>query len=459
MRAWVAAMLALFASPVAAASYQSVDVTVSRQSETFVAEFRFPRSERAWGFFRSSPAADDNRSWRLQSWQVLTPGVTLERRGKFDALVGTNGRPVPAKVRVRMTPFTRHLTADYVPALRLGGDSVALFDGHYATFAIDRADQLDALPAVFDPKLVRDGGTRVHFRGSGLRLAGDVEGYRAGNSEGTYGLYDVPRAVVRDGVATVLDGELPQWLADDLAAFTPQVMKSLADRLGTAGISEPTILAAWEGPNREGASMNGGSLKGLILMRFEGESALRRIPPLADLAHWFIAHEASHFWLGQSVHYKSPLDSWIMEGGADLLATRTVQKLDPRFDATKKLNELIGECVQYADEPVATALERNEHRAYYSCGAVFALVAEKVSAGDFFAFTRRLIDANRSDRELSSGEWLAELDRTSGSPRHSAAIRALAEKGSPDPKAAIAALLKGAGIAYVLDAKGVPQLQ
>jgi hypothetical protein len=148
-----------------------------------------------------------------------------------------------------------------------------------------------------------------------------------------------------------------------------------------------------------------------------------------------------------------------MEGGADLLATRTVQKLDPRFDATKKLNELIGECVQYADEPVATALERNEHRAYYSCGAVFALVAEKTSAGDFFAFTRRLIDANRSDRELSSGEWLAELDRTSGSPRHSAAIRALAEKGSPDPKAAIAALLKGAGIAYVVDAKGVPQLQ
>ena len=40
-----------------------------------------------------------------------------------------------------------------------------------------------------------------------------------------------------------------------------------------------------------------------------------------------------------------------------------------------------------------------------------------------------------------------------------AAIRELAEKGSPDPKTTIAALLKGAGIAYVLDAKGVPQLQ
>ena len=100
------------------------------------------------------------------------------------------------------------------------------------------------------------------FRGSGLRLAGDVEGYRAGKSEGTYGLYDVPRAVVRDGVATVIDGELPQWIADDLAAFTPQVMASLADRLGPSGIRRTDHSRRLGRADREGASMNGGTLKG-----------------------------------------------------------------------------------------------------------------------------------------------------------------------------------------------------
>lgn len=458
MRAGIAALLALFASPAAAQRYEPVDVTVSRQGDAFIAEFDFPRSEKAWGFFRSSPSATDNRSWRLQSWQVLTPGVSLERRGKFDAFVGSNGSPVPQKVRIRLTPFTGHLAADYVPALRLGGKSVALFDGHYAAFSVPRPAMLDTLPAAFDTSLVGDGGTRVRFRGNKLRLAGDVEGYRAGMSEGTYGLYEVPRASVRSGVATVIDGDLPQWLADDLASFTPQVIDVLTKGLGPSAITEPTILAAWEGAERDGASYNGGTLKGLVLMRFEGKSALQKLPALADLAHWFIAHEASHFWLGQTVRYKTQHDSWILEGGAEVLAMRTVEKLQPGFSAKKKINEALRECAEFADEPVATALERDEHRAYYACGAVFALVAEKVN-GDFYGFVSELIDANRTDRELTAAEWFDALDRTSGSRAHSAAIRALTERGSTEPKAALAKLLTGANISHVLNANGVPQLQ
>ena len=236
---------------------------------------------------------------------------------------------MPPVVRVRFTPFTGDLLADYVPALRLGGNSVAVFDGHFAVFSANRADILDRLPVGGDPRFIVDTNTAVQFRGRNLRLAGDVEGYRRGNSEGTYGLYEVPRAVVRSGVATVIDSDLPKWIADDLASYTPRVIDVLTSRLGPSGVTQPTILAAWEGPNGEGASMNGGTLKGLILMRFEGQSALRQVPALADMAHWFIAHEASHFWLGQAVRYATPRDSWIMEGGADLLAMRTVQRLNP----------------------------------------------------------------------------------------------------------------------------------
>jgi len=457
MRLWLTALIALIATTAAAA--QPIDVAVTREGHTFVADFTFPSAAPAWGFFRSSPSATDNRSWRLQSWQVLTPGVTLQRRGKIDALIGTNGRPVPRKVRVRVTPFTGHLVADYVPALRLGGNSVALFDGHYAAFSVDRVASLQALPADVDSRTVRDPGTRVRFRGNGLRLAGDVEGYRIGKSEGTYGLFGVPRAVVRSGVATVIDSELPIWLSNDLASFTPRAMAALTARLGPSGIEQPTVLAAWEGAGIEGASMNGGALKGLILMRFEGQSVLQSIPELADMAHWFIAHESSHFWLGQSVHYSTQRDSWIMEGGADLLATRTVQQLDPRFDGRKRLNDLIRECTTLAGRPVATSLERNEPRSNYACGAVFALVAEKASGGNFYAFVRRLIDANRADRELTAAEWYATLDRASGSPRHSAAIRQMVESGSREPSSAIARMFANARIAFTLDAKGVPQLQ
>jgi hypothetical protein len=272
-------------------------------------------------------------------------------------------------------------------------------------------------------------------------------------------LYDVPRAVVLSGVATVIDAELPQWIANDLASYSPAVFALLSSKLGPSGVTEPTILAAWEGPNRKGASMNGGALRGLILMRFEGESALKPLPALTDLAHWFIAHEASHFWLGQSVHYGSQLDSWIMEGGAELLASRTVPELSPEFDAKKKLNGLLRECVPLAAQPLGTALERDQYRAYYACGAVFALVAEKANGGDFFDFTRKLIDSNRTDRELTATEWYAALDQASGSRKLSGQIRTLVENGSSNPQQAIANLLRDAGIGYSLDAKGELQLQ
>lgn len=446
----------LLAAPVAA---EPVRVTVTRDGGTFVADFRLPADAPAWGFWRSSTAASDNQSWRLKGWQVLTPGVTLQRRGQQDALVGASGRPVPRQVRVRLTPYTGDLNSNYVPALRLGGDSIALFDGHFSLFSADLAT-LDRLPPGFDPATaaIGDPGTAIIFKGPRMRLAGDVEGYRRGQSAGTYGLFGVPKASVANGIATVVDSELPQWIADDLAAFTPRVMGALSARLGPAGIDQPTVLAAWEGRGREGASMNGGTLKGLILMRFEGKAALHDLPALRNMARWFIAHEASHFWLGQKVDYASPRDSWIVEGGADLLAVRTVDALDPAFDRRKVLNEALSDCSKLAARPVATALQRNEPRANYACGAVFSLVAEKASKGDFYAFTNKLIEANRGDRAVSSAEWLAALEAGSGDRKASARIRRLLEHGSSDAAGELSSLLREAGIAFALNAEGVPQL-
>lgn len=459
MRLLLLALLALAILPVSEAKAEQVAVTVSRQGDGFVAEFALPRAAPAWGFFRSSPAARDKQSWRLKSWQVLTPGVALQRRGNFDAFVGINGRPVPPRVRVRFVPFTGDLVADYVPALRLGGNSVAVFDGHFALFSVNRVDSLDRLTPTGDPRFMVDTGTRIRFSGRNLRLAGDLDGYRRGESEGTYGLFDVPRAVVHRSIATVLDADLPQWIADDLASYTPRAIEVLAARLGPSGIAQPTILAAWEGPNGEGASMNGGTLKGLILMRFEGSQALRPIPALADMAHWFIAHEASHFWLGQSVHYATQRDSWIMEGGADLLAMRTVHSLNPAFDPRPKLNEAIRDCAELARQPVGGAIDRGEVRVNYACGALFALVAEKVNRGDFYAFVRGLVAANQVDREVTMDDWLRALARAGGTQAQVTTIYAMVQRGTPQPKATIANLLRGSGIPFTLDKNGVPQLQ
>ena len=85
--------------------------------------------------------------------------------------------------------------------------------------------------------------------------------------------------------------------------------------------------------------MTGSVLPNLLAMTFEGEGVLRENAGLRDHALWFIAHEAAHFWLGEAVAYQYSRDSWITEGGADLLAFRIVAEVDPDLRLARRAAE------------------------------------------------------------------------------------------------------------------------
>ena len=174
---------------------------------------------------------------------------------------------------------------------------------------------------------------------------------------------------------------------------------------------------------------------------------------------WFIAHEAAHFWLGNAVHYQYSREAWITEGGADLLAFRMVAAVDPTYDDRAALNRSLAECAGLIEgRGVESAEQRNEHRAYYACGAVFGLAAESASRRPFIEIVRALVDANRADGILSRAEWLAALDRAAGDRGLSRAIAHLLDEGAEDPGEAIADLFTRAGIAFNRGEDGVPVL-
>ena len=395
---------------------QPVDAAVRRSGDSFVAEFTFPRSAAAWGFFRSAPADADKQ---------LVAGAELDRphprrrrsqrRGRYDALVGarrTAGPAHGARADRARSPGSSLPTMSR-PCCSAGAASPCstAISRRFRSPTRRRSTRFGVEPP---DAAIGDGGTSVRFVGGNrpFRLAGDVAGYRRGNSSGTYGLFDVPRARVSNGIATVIDSEMPAWLAAIYRQLHAQrARRAPAPRLGPSGIAEPTVLAAWEGAARNGASMNGGTLKGLILMRLEGEAALAPNPALRDMARWFIAHEAAHFWLGQAVSYEGSRDSWIMEGGADLLAARTVQRLDPSYSRRRRSSTRRSATAREAAaqagrrrRPSAASIART-----YACGAVFALVAERASGGDFYALHPRADRPPPRPRRRST--------RPTGSPR------------------------------------------
>lgn len=468
MRHLAAAFLLLLAAvgvrAEAAAPPRLAEVAVTHDQGQWIAEFRFRVRSPAWLMVRSPVARIGEQPWRPRSWTIETPGVRLERRGRWDVLAGIDGRPVPAAVRIRFTPFSGDVLGDYDPALVFTDGSVALYTGQFVVTPIASAAAAERLPADIAEANLPETRTRILLRdaagpvlhGGRRESAATVEA----SDDGTYVLFGSIRPIETAAMTVVIDPQLPDWIRTTLGRSVPDILGRYAAALGPAPGPKPTVMVSWAGPTPGVTSMGGSVLDGLIVMTYEGAGVLRENAQARGSGLWFIGHESAHFWLGQAIHYDTARQSWITEGGADLLAIRTVPQVDPSYDWRGELQKEVDDCAALsAGRGVASALERNEYRAYYACGAVFALVAETASRRPFADFVRRLIQANRADRTVTRADWLGMLDTVSRDPSLSRDIGAMLDRGSASPGAAIASLFTRAGVRFTPGPSGVPRLQ
>jgi hypothetical protein len=431
------------------------DVLVVRDGARWSAEFTFHRDAPVWMFMNSALTRADGQPWRPRSWIVETQGVRMERRGWHEVFFAEDGGPVPRKVSVRFTPFTAGLQAAYEPARVFTDGSVALYTGQFNVAPLATLAEADAMPMDLNGVPLEGGGrSQVTFRDrSGpVLFRGERQDPAVAVDGQSYVLFGKIPLHEIDALVTVLDPGLPKWISDQLADFTPRILALYADRLGSGLRVRPTVMVSWAGPTRARRSMGGDVLPGLLVIEFEGDGVAVYTPQVESLARSFIAHEGAHFWLGQQVRYQRVRDSWITEGGADLLAVRATSAIDSTYRAIDRLQEEVDDCVRLsAGKAIYTAAERSEHRAYYACGATFGLLAEAVmkrNQGDFFTFVRALIEANRQDEVVTGREWLDELTRVSADPSLSADILRMLDEGVADPATLIGSMFSRVGVAH-----------
>jgi hypothetical protein len=434
-------------------------VDVTREGNDWHADFTFDRGVAAWVFPRSDVTREGRRPWRPASWIVETRGVQLQRRGSYDALVADRGE-LPRHVRVRFTPRADGLQADYAPALLFSDGSVALFVAQFECFPMDSASAVRALPSDLNNQKVPAATLLYAFRDSAgpVLLNGSRTRDAQTRDSQTYVVFGALRPIETPDMVAIVDPQLPGWIRELLERAVPALFSRYRQELGKLDELKPTLLVNWAGPTPGMVSRAGSALHGLIAMTYEGSGMLQETRAQRDQGLWFIAHEAAHFWLGQTVGYEYARDSWITEGGADLLAVRAVAETDPDYDPAPLLNQAIEDCIRLARRGVESARERREHRAYYACGAVFGLVAEAGSGRSFYRFARRLIDANRADGIVSRGDWLDMLDDATRKPALRRDIEQLLDRGAAHPEEFVTNLLEHAGVSFEVDAAGIPRL-
>lgn len=438
-----------------------VRVEVTRRGDTWTADYQFDRESPVWVFPRSDETREDHQPWRQPTWSVETAGVNVERRGWYDVLVANRGN-VPKTVRIRFTPIPKALQNDYAPALVFTDGSVALFVAQFEVFPMDSVSAAKALPSDLNNQVVPDAHIQYVFRdAAGPVLSGGKYASPAETLEPhAYAFFGRTRTIETPDMIGILDPALPEWVRNSITDAVPRLLARYTQELGPPPAGKPTIMLSWSGPTPGLVSRAGSVLPGLIVLTYEGAGVLEEDPEQRIQGLWFIAHEAAHFWLGQTVAYEYARDAWITEGGADLLAMRLIAGVETDYDWHAEFNHSLADCAALTRRRgIERARDRNESRAYYACGAVFGLVAESASGKSFFGFVRHLIQDNRVDGIVTRAEWLAELDAATKKPDLSRDIARLLDRGVPDPEAFLAALLRRAGVDVILDAKGTPQLR
>lgn len=457
---WLPLALALATGSPAPAAKPVAEVDIVRAGDAFSAEYVLKADAPAWVFSDSILPREGKTSFRADSWTIETPGVRLERHGWYDVLVAEKGN-VPRKVRIRVMPYVKDIEASNDAALAFSDGSVALYDGKFKLVPAASAAAVAEAPVDSDRLPGVDRPTVVKFRDPGRKLLalGQRREAIALPDVGTYVLFGRIRADERAAIVTIIDPQLPAWLDHYLASETPKILASYASDMGPPPGNRPTLMVSWNGPKAGLTSMGGSVLPDMIVMTFEGDGIVRENRNVANAARWFISHEAAHFWLGRAIAYDNPQQGWITEGGADLLAIRAVASNDPAFDVKGRLQGALDRCAAFlAKGGVTTANERGDHKAYYDCGAIIAMAAEQASGGSFAKFVRALIKRAGADGVVTRAEWLGLMEERAPGRGLPEAIGVLLDGTAADPNAAIAELLRRAGIAFTLDAQGRPQL-
>ena len=436
-----------------------VRVEITRLGNEWIADYQFDREAPVWVFPRTDVTREEQQEWRPASWTVETRGVRLERRGWYDALTARGN--VPKRVRIRFTPFTKGLQDDYTPALQFTDGSVALYVAQFEVFPMESVRAVKALPSDLNNQYVPDAKVRYVLRDQAgpVWLRGKRSAVVNTDDKSTYVFFGKLQPIETPAMVGFVDPQLPEWIRGSLAQSIPDILARYTQELGAPPGGKPTIMLSWAGPTPGLTSRAGSVLPGLIVLTYEGSGVLSEDEGARVEGLQFIAHEAAHFWLGQTVAYEFARDAWITEGGADLLAMRLTALEHAAYDWRDDFNNSIEECVNLTKRRgIESARDRNENRAYYACGAVFGLIAESASGKSFFRFVKNLVDANRVDGIVSRSEWLAALDAASRKPDLSRDIARMLDRGVPDPKTFIAELFTRAGVVHSIDAEGMPRL-
>lgn len=315
--------------------------------------------------FQRSP--DTSRS---QSW-IAPPGFELVSTEDGEVVRRTDGQKF-GDVNLQVPPNYRDLPKDYAPFAPFGDGGALFHTGRFFACAKSCEESPSwrmSLDAPDSQNIIIDGQV----------VRGHADWLDNGDGRNVY--VGVHSPVDTGDLISVMDDALPIEIRSELDKQLPAFMRFFARRLGSLD-SRPMLFASYDASHPGGGwGRQGGTLPGQIFTHFYGSawSSEMAKPDFASDLAWHFAHEAAHLYQRQ-IYSDSSADSWIHEGGAEMLAAFAMKAASPAAAqyVDHKLVAAGVECrSQLAGRSMSVALQAGEFQVAYSCGLLLNTAIDK----------------------------------------------------------------------------------
>jgi len=208
----------------------------------------------------------------------------------------------------------------------------------------------------------------------------------------------------------IIDKKLPPGIREKLELLFPQMMTKLSMHYGALE-NKPMLFASYGHTSDGSFGRQGGTLPDQVFMHWYGPLPQQKAENEALL--WFFAHEAAHMYQHLLGRARSPIDNWVHEGHADMMAKKLIQALFPQYKAYVQHRSQVAKekCLAVAEQSsLHKEVARNNYDILYQCGLFIFDTIESFSSqsGVTEKLWQRYIQ-ELAGAEQSPGELLISL--------------------------------------------------
>lgn len=307
--------------------------------------------------------SDDLQLPRKEMWDVKTPNALFHTRENL--VTSRNG---VREIVISFTPvFAKQGQKTYSPFIEFSKKTVL---AHSSGFVVK---ELNA-QSTFTQQLIFNSGEFNYVsldQETRIEHPADKDSYILFSSD-----------ALEKGSNIIFSESVPSWLRQEVELQVGTSNNFFSELLGDVG--EPVDVFISSDLSKAGPFVDAGYNQSQIVMKYYGSEWNDPYPPLAFHSKWILFHEMAHHW---NAYFQVPssfndeenidagsTDSWLYEGGAEMLSIITIMKSSPTHFEKEQILTKARSSLEACANP------KNVTSKPYACGLAIQLYANSFCA-------------------------------------------------------------------------------